>query len=165
MKKDAFSLVELLIAVAIIGILAAAVMPRFRNHILKAKSSAAKQNLQTLRSVIELYAGQHDGLAPGYRLDISDEPHWNFFVLQVIISKTNSEGQPGSGSDYPFGPYLRSLPKNPFNKSASARIIANNKKFPTEASGSEGWIYKPATKQIKLNHSGTDIEGISYFDY
>ena len=65
--KKAFTLVEVLIVVAILGILAAIVLPVFRSHSQKAKESAAKDNLRILRNTIEIYAAQHNGIPPGYK--------------------------------------------------------------------------------------------------
>ena len=64
--RRGFSLVEILIVVAILGILAAIVLPEFQAHTQQAKEAAAKDNLRILRQQIELYAAQHNGLAPGY---------------------------------------------------------------------------------------------------
>ena len=63
--KRAFSLVEILIVVAVLGILAAIALPTFQGYIVEAKEAAAKDNLCILRSAIELYAAQHDGVPPG----------------------------------------------------------------------------------------------------
>jgi len=43
---------EMLIVVAILGILAALVLPTFQGHIQQAKESAAKDNLRILRNAI-----------------------------------------------------------------------------------------------------------------
>ena len=69
--RKAFSLVELLIVTAIIGILAAIVIPEFQTHSQQAKETAAKDNLRILRNTIELYAVQHNGIPPGY---VDNEP-------------------------------------------------------------------------------------------
>ncbi len=53
--KKAFSLIELLIIVAIIGILAAIVIPEFQSHTQKAKEATAKENLRIARQQIDLF--------------------------------------------------------------------------------------------------------------
>ncbi|GAH74356.1 unnamed protein product, partial [marine sediment metagenome] len=70
--KKAFTLVEILIVVAILGILAAIVIPQFQAHSQEAKEAAAKDNLRILRNAIELYAVQHGGVPPGYPADNPD---------------------------------------------------------------------------------------------
>ena len=46
-------------------------------------------------------------------------------------------------------------------------MIDNDEDFPAEPLLTDlyGWIYKPATKKIKLNWSGTDKDGVRYYDY
>ena len=64
--KKAMTLVEVLIVVAILGILAAATLPYFKTHTAKANEASAKDNLRVLRNCIGVYAAQHGGLVPGY---------------------------------------------------------------------------------------------------
>ncbi len=66
MKIRAFTLVEVLIVVAILGILAAVVLPTFQGQTTIARESTAKDSLRTMRSQIELYKWQHGGTLPGY---------------------------------------------------------------------------------------------------
>ena len=150
--KKAFTLVEILIVVAILGILAAIALPTLKGHIIEAKESAAKDNLRILRNAIELYAAQHNGVPPGYAgNDPSNTPVYVLFIGQLVLSEH----------------YLSELPENPFNGKCGTKMIANNEDFPTEPVETDvwGWIYKPATKTIKLNWQGTDSAGIAYFDY
>jgi general secretion pathway protein G len=64
--NKAFSLVELLIVVAILGILAAVVVPEYTNSSQRAKAAASRDNLRSLRNAIQLYAAQHNDVPPGY---------------------------------------------------------------------------------------------------
>jgi general secretion pathway protein G len=150
--KRGFSLIEMLIVVAILGILAAIVLPEFQSHSQEAREAAAKDNLRILRQQIEVYAAQHDGIPPGYpNDDPSQTPIYNNFGLQMV---TNDN-------------YLSELPKNPFNDSSIIEMVGNSEAFPTEPllTNLYGWIYQPATKTIKLNWTGTDSHGIPYFSY
>lgn len=150
--KRAFSLVELMIVVAILGILAAIVVPQFQSHSTQAKEAAAKNNLHIMRAAIELYAVQHNGVPPGYPDDDpSTEPAHVYFVNQLISTEN----------------YLSDFPKNPFNEKYNTKMINNDEEFPTEPviTNLFGWVYKPATKTIRLNWSGTDSAGVAYFDY
>lgn len=55
-----FTLIELMIVVAIIGILAAIAIPNFLNYQCKSKQSEAKQSLGTLAKDMQAYAAEHD---------------------------------------------------------------------------------------------------------
>jgi len=54
-RKGGFTLIELMIVVAIIGILAAIAIPNFRRFQLKAKSGEGKTNLAAIRTAEESY--------------------------------------------------------------------------------------------------------------
>jgi len=130
--NKAFSLVEVLIVVAILGILAAIALPEFQSHTTKAKEVAAKDILRTLHQQIELYAARHDGAPPGYpNDDVALNPAFLIFVIQMFKTER----------------YLSDLPQNPFNDLKTIRTLSNGEQFPAEATGQFGWVYKPLTKE------------------
>jgi type IV pilus assembly protein PilA len=59
-SKKGFTLVELMIVVAIIGILAAIAIPNFLNFRMKAKTSEAKSNLGAIRSTEVAYFAEYN---------------------------------------------------------------------------------------------------------
>jgi prepilin-type N-terminal cleavage/methylation domain-containing protein len=59
-----FTLIELMIVVAIIGILAAVAIPKFSNLIRKSKEGSTKGNLGNMRSVLSIYYADNEGYYP-----------------------------------------------------------------------------------------------------
>ncbi len=164
--KKGFSLVELMIVIALLGILAAMALPAFQGHVRQARAAAAKDNLRILRDAIKIYAAEHNSTVPGYlEGDTSSNPLSTWFYMQLTTT-TNIDGQyVPNPSAQDFGPYISDKPKNPFNNEWTIRVLANHESFPEEATGEYGWIYHAATKTIRLDRPGTDSDGVRYYDY
>ena len=62
--KRGFTLIELMIVVAIIGILAAIAIPKFADLIRKSNEGATKGNLGSIRSALSIYYGDAEGVYP-----------------------------------------------------------------------------------------------------
>jgi prepilin-type N-terminal cleavage/methylation domain-containing protein len=62
--KKGFTLIELMIVVAIIGILAAIAIPQFANLVAKSQEGRTKANLGTIRSALSIYYGDLEGWYP-----------------------------------------------------------------------------------------------------
>src|SRR5579884_730209 len=63
-KKRGFTLIELMIVVAIIGILAAIAIPKFASLIRKSNEGASKGNLGSIRGALSIYYGDLEGQYP-----------------------------------------------------------------------------------------------------
>ena len=59
-----FTLIELMIVVAIIGILAAIAIPKFAQLVTKSKEGATKGSVGAVRSALSIYYGDMEGLYP-----------------------------------------------------------------------------------------------------
>ena len=139
-----------MIVVAVLGILAAIVVPQFQSHATQAKEAVARDNLRILRGGIELYATQHGGVPPGYEDDDPGTvPSSSTFYNQLVFE----------------GPYVLKAPENPFNGLSTTLVIANAGTFPEVPTGSYGWVYQPATSTIRLDWPGVDKDGVRYYDY
>lgn len=168
MKKTAFTLIEVILVVTILGILAALVLPTFSDHASGARESAAKSDLMTIRSQIELYKLQHNGVQPGY-VDGVSAPNPTTVQLQLVgTSQVGGLPSPSTipAGTYLYGPYLKKIPKNPFNNLSTVAYVADGTAFSTAANGtSSGWLYKKETGEFVLNWTGTDKQGVAYYNY
>lgn len=63
-KAKGFTLIELMIVVAIIGILAAVAIPKFADLVTKSKEASVKGNLGAVRSAVSIYYGDMEGEYP-----------------------------------------------------------------------------------------------------
>jgi type II secretion system protein G len=88
-RQRAFTLIEILIVVAILGILAAIVIPRYIDASAEAQESAVRGDLQTLRKQIEYYRFKENAwpatlqamVDDGYLSSFPDHPGpgaWNY---------------------------------------------------------------------------------------
>jgi general secretion pathway protein G len=146
-RKSGFTLIEVLIVVVIMAVLAATIIPQFTASTDDAQEAAAHYNLRTLRSQIQLYRTEHAGLYPVVANDADGQPS-----LPALFSNTNAAGTIGTGASFPLGPYMISIPNNPYdNKNYVEEAVSWP---PAAATANGGWIYYPATGQIALNTTG-----------
>lgn len=61
---DGFTLIELMIVVAIIGILATLAVPSYQSSVVKAKEAALRQDLSTLRDVLDQHKADQGKYPP-----------------------------------------------------------------------------------------------------
>jgi general secretion pathway protein G len=162
----AFTLVEVLIVVVILGILAATVITFASGSTLSAKESAVATDLQLLRNYILIYRCQHLEVAPGYPGgDTTATPTQQAFIDQATLA-SNSAGQTAAVGTAGFvrGPYMQLLPVNPLNNGNRSVKVVTGTVFPA-ADGTTDWVYLPELAQIKVNTTGNDSIGKPYYDY
>ena len=163
----AFTLVEILIVVMILGILAMLIIPSFVGAQQPARENVLRENLRLMRTQIELFTAQHEDLPPGYPSgDRTATPTEAAFVahLTLYTSKSGATGASYSAAT-PLRPPLHEIPVNPINQLNAVRVLGNAEAVPTADGLTYGWFYKPATREFIANTPGNDESGRPYTSY
>ncbi len=172
--RRAFTLIEILIVVVILGIIAAIVIPHFSNATYLARDATLKDDLRFLRLQVQVYKAQHRDVPPGYAAgDRSAVPDQDSFVAQMTqFSNELADTSAMNSGDHRFGPYISRLPENPMAGRATVYIVGDGETMPTSGSlpimdgaAPFGWIFKPYTQEWMANLAGSDENGVDYAKY
>lgn len=134
--RRAFTLIEILIVVVILGILAAIVIPQFTDASDQANVASMKSQLQTMRSQIELFRIQ----------DVVAYNAWD-----PIAAAPGTEWDPLISGDY-----LQAAPRNP---------ITNESTVEAAPRVDLGWVWRDkdgAGPSILFNLYGVDELGFEF---
>lgn len=120
-KQSGFTLVELLVVLAIIGLLAGLVGPRVLNQLAGAKSDTAKVQIRDFEQALEIYS-----------LDVGEFPRTEQ-GLEALIEN------PGNVSGW-NGPYLRrnEIPLDPWNREYQYKYPGEHADFDITSLGADG---------------------------
>lgn len=132
--RKAFTLVEILIVVVILGILAAIVVPQFTNATQDAQAGNIKAQLDTLNNQLELYRARNNGNLP------ADFVAGGATAWDTLIA----EG------------YLKAAPRNPSVSGANAINVVMG-----AGAAANGWHYYDASVPAD---GVNDTLGACYFD-
>jgi type II secretion system protein G len=149
-RRKAFSLMELVIVVVIIGLLAAIAIPKLTHAAQSAGETALTSDMAILREAIDLYVLDH-GVPPDAD-NVSDQ----------LLKQTDAGGHIGVGTPtFIFGPYLKTVPPLPVG-SATERQRSG-----IGGTTNAAWSYQTDGKTYLLepNAGGVDTAGVAYTAY
>ena len=139
--KHGFTLIELMIVVAIIGILAAIAIPKFAELIRKSNEGASKGNLGSIRSALSIYYGDMEGVYP----------------TDVVALTQN-------------GKYMTAIPKAKTPNFHPDSASVNQAATPVDDTKNGGWAYDnsntdPNFGSLWVNCTHTDTKGSIWTGY
>lgn len=135
--RKAFTLVEILIVVVILGILAAIVIPQFTRASEDAQVSNVETQLQTIRSQIELFRVRNNGTTPALGAGFGP----------------NGWGDPAGATAADRGlrgtEFLRTDPINP--RTGTSQVIAGvlaDSEVAAVAGAANAWVFDAANRTV-----------------
>jgi general secretion pathway protein G len=145
--SKAFTLVEILIVVVILGILAAIVIPQFTNASQDAQIGNVQTQLQTVRGQIELYRVRNNGTSPDLVAAPTNTSLGNGFAGLL---------EPPLIGGVVQQPYMRTAPINPRNKASSVQAAVSSSGSSLAQQGAamdpatitDGWLYDAASGEF-----------------
>ncbi len=156
--QHGFSLAEVLIVIALLGILASVVLLNLGSSDVKAKEQTLKSNLSAMRTAINLYRSDH-GRYPcstgdyGYPCSDTD-------FQRKLTRFTREDGRTSAtkNTSYKYGPYLDDFPTDPFGESSVIEWSLGTERLKTTianaidgGTGTGGWYYEPESGIILGN--------------
>ncbi len=132
--RKAFTLIEILIVVVILGILAGIVVPQFTTATNDARGGNLSAQLSSVQNMIELYAAQNNGAYP----DLTT--NWDDLTVGVV----------GTNGDE----LLKNEPTNPAwpSQSDAAAKAVSEVTGTVYGSASTGWVFNTDDNQIYASY-------------
>ena len=145
LKAKGFTLIELMIVVAIIGILAAIAIPRFAQMLEKSREGSTKGNLGSIKSAASIYYGDTQGSWPSTLQSFSA---YAFSRYLDNVSSVKVTGAFVAGATSPAGALV---------------TMTTQSSVPT--SSGTGWLYDSNFGSVYVNSTVKDSKALPYSFY
>ena len=152
--RNAFSLVEMLIVIVILGILAMVIVPQITSSTDDAKFRTLQTDLSAMRSAVEIYHAQHNGIYPATTIPTSKPAgittiEASFEAQMTRYTDVNGNIANSKDDSFKFGPYVKggALPTNPYNNKSNITIDSIETDITKRSSGAvdTGWKFYSKT--------------------
>ncbi len=164
-RHKAFSLVELVIVVVIIGIIASIAVPRLTSATVRAREQQAISVVAALQRALDLCLYEHDPLMNNGNPEVKEPRLIEYLnkapgTANLLLDGTSYDGK-SAGT---IGPYLRNIPTNPVVGDNATAWVADNLGSPTFAGdGSEGWAVKIVqNKDVVVGYINATQDGLIF---
>lgn len=145
LKAKGFTLIELMIVVAIIGILAAIAIPRFAQMLEKSREGSTKGNLGSIKSAASIYYGDTQGVWPS---TLNSTSTYGFSRYLDNVSPVKVTGAFVAGAVSPSGALV---------------TMTTMSSVPTGSS--TGWLYDSNFGSVYVNSTVKDSKSLPYSFY
>jgi len=134
-NSKGFTITELIITIAIIGILSAIVVPMYTNHIRRARRSDAKVALEDVRAMEEQFRAENG----------------NWTLARQDLVSFGWPSNAGAAINYDAGDYRITLGAHASGFMATATPIAGTRQDRTDGGAANGWL--------RIDADGTKTSG------
>jgi prepilin-type N-terminal cleavage/methylation domain-containing protein len=147
MKRKGFTLVELAIVIAILGILAMYAIPKYQGMVEEARTAQAKAQLGTVRSALAIYYAKNSGKFPA-TLDASLFAEGTVPYVEATDANNNV------------------IKSNNVVPATDGDGVVDPDKEVTDVGG---WVYDVKSDltqaDVRINAKGTGVDGTPWYQY
>lgn len=148
-----FTLLELMIVVAIIGVLAAVAIPKFANLVEKSREGATKGNISAIMAAIRIYYSDNNSKWPENIADVSFQKYIGTLPPVKVTHWFGGHTLSGTCNTVEID---RDMPGKGKGKAYGIDKFKNN---------TDGWRYDADTGDVWVNNAQTDTIGVPYTLY